>query len=98
INDYKWEHPQDTIVTWRIDDGTSAFYNYIYMTVAGFTENDTFRSNQIREGEMTREDALQIVKEENKPRCETIEWYACHIGFDCDTAIKRINTMPKLYA
>ena len=31
-------------------DGTAGFYNYVYHTVAGFTEHDTFRSNQIREG------------------------------------------------
>ncbi|MFH1127839.1 MAG: hypothetical protein V1699_00300 [Candidatus Omnitrophota bacterium] len=97
INDYGWEHPLDTKLTWRIDDATSAFYNYIYLAVAGFTENDTFRSAQIREGCMTREQALGIVREENKPRCQVIEWYASKIGFDCNKAVKIINAMPKLY-
>ncbi|MFW0053829.1 MAG: hypothetical protein AB8W32_10225 [Arsenophonus endosymbiont of Dermacentor nuttalli] len=54
INDYDWETAIDTNTTWRIGDGTAAFYNYIYYLVAGFTEHDTFRSNQIREGQMTR--------------------------------------------
>ena len=40
----------DTKSTWRIGDGTASFYNYVYTLVAGFSENDTFRSNQIREG------------------------------------------------
>ena len=48
--EYRWETAADTGTTWRIGDGTAAFYNFIYYTVAGFTENDTFRSNQIREG------------------------------------------------
>ena len=35
----------DTPTTWRIGDGTAGFYNYVYNTVAGFSEHDTFRSN-----------------------------------------------------
>jgi len=97
IKDYGWEHPSDTKATWRIDDGTSAFYNYIYMAVAGFTENDTFRSDQIREGLIDRIEALECVKEENKPRYETIEWYARQIGFDVNRAIGIINAAPKSY-
>ena len=58
INQYDWELAPDTSTTWRIGDGTAAFYNYIYYKLAGFTEHDTFRSNQIREGDITREDAL----------------------------------------
>ncbi len=48
LNDYDWERATDTNTTWRIGDGTAAIYNYIYYTMAGFTEQDTFRSNQIR--------------------------------------------------
>lgn len=29
---YNWETSPETIQTWRTDDGTSAFYNYIYYT------------------------------------------------------------------
>ncbi|MEM9601086.1 MAG: hypothetical protein AAF926_08690, partial [Pseudomonadota bacterium] len=58
INQYGWETAPDTPSTWRIGDGTQPWYNYIYYTVAGFTEFDTFRSNQIREGMITREEAL----------------------------------------
>lgn len=96
--DYDWELATDTDSTWRIGDGTAAFYNYIYYVVAGFTENDTFRSNQIREGALTRERALQLVEKENQPRWETINWYAHTIGFDWDAARKVIDAMPKLYS
>ena len=58
VNEYDWEIAPDTSTTWRIGDGTAAFYNYVYYTVAGFTEHDTFRSNQIREGQMSRERLL----------------------------------------
>ncbi|MDG1689720.1 MAG: hypothetical protein P8I02_02935, partial [Flavobacteriales bacterium] len=55
INLYNWETDPGTKSTWRIGDGTAAFYNYIYYMVSGFNENDTFRSNQIREGLLSRE-------------------------------------------
>ena len=54
IDEYDFELAPDTESTWRIGDGAAAFYNYIYHTIAGMTENDTFRSNQIRNGAMTR--------------------------------------------
>ena len=65
INKYDWETDPGTTSTWRIGDGTTAFYNYIYYVVAGFTENDTFRSNQIREGLITRKEALRKLEIEN---------------------------------
>jgi len=97
INEYKWETAIDTKTTWRIGDGTAGFYNYVYCTVAGFSEYDTFRSNQIREGMLTREEALQLVTEENRPRYESLKWYLEIIGLDFETVIKRINQIPKLY-
>jgi four helix bundle protein len=97
INEYQWETAIDTKTTWRIGDGTAGFYNYVYYTVAGFSEYDTFRSNQIREGMLTREEALKLVIEENKPRYESIKWYLEIIGLDFETVIKKVNQIPKLY-
>jgi hypothetical protein len=94
---FGWEKETDTIATWRTDDGTAAFYNYVYMTMAGFTEFDIFRSHQIREGKLTREQAFSIVKEENKPRFKSIEWYGQAIDFDMNKAIEIINSASKLY-
>lgn len=94
---YNWEKAIDTNTTWRIGDGTAAFYNYIYYTVAGFTEHDTFRSNQIREGQLTREEALKLVEDENRPRYQNIRWYLDTLGMNFNEVIKVINSIPKLY-
>ena len=97
IGEYDWEIASDTKSTWRIGDGTAPFYNYIYWTVAGFTENDTFRSNQIREGVLNRKQALDLIEEENRPRVESLKWYTEQVGFNLEEALKIINLMPKLY-
>ena len=96
LNQYDWERAPDTSTTWRIGDGTAAIYNYIYYTVAGFSEHDTFRSNQIREGDLTREEALRMVEDENQPRYPNIKWYLDAIGMDFKDVIRVINAIPRL--
>lgn len=95
---YDWEKAPDTKTTWRIGDGTAAFYNYVYYTVAGFTEHDTFRSNQIREGDLTRDQALELVMEENTPRYPNIKWYLDAVGIDFKKAIEVVNAIPRHYS
>lgn len=96
--EYDWEHAPDTQTTWRIGDGTAAFYNYAYYTIAGFSEHDTFRSNQVREGDLTREEALKLVDEENAPRYPNLKWYLDVVGVDFTKAIEAVNKAPRLYA
>ena len=96
-NEYKWEIAIDTKSTWRIGDGTASFYNYVYNTVAGFNENDTFRSNQIRENMITRDQAMGKIYEENLPRYETLRWYLEIVGLDYIEVIQTVNKIPKLY-
>ena len=97
VEKYNWELATDTKTSWRIGDGTAAFYNLIYYAVAGFTEIDTFRSNQIREGEITRDLALKLAHEENNPRYESIKWYCDIIGIDFKDALNKILSIPKLF-
>ena len=96
-SEYEWEHSPDTQTTWRIGDGTAAFYNYAYYTIAGFSEHDTFRSNQVREGDLTRDEALRLVEEENAPRYPNLKWYLDVVGVDFKHAIETINRTPRLY-
>ncbi len=96
IDNYDWETDSGTKTTWRIGDGTAAFYNYIYYMIAGFTENDTFRSNQIREGDLERAKALELSGIENKPRWDSIQWYCRTIGIDFDNTIQIINSQKTL--
>lgn len=95
--EYGWEIEKESDITWRIDDGSVAFYNYIFFTIQGFTENDTFRSNQIREGIITRKEALKLVATENAPRYEALQWYFNQLDLDGDNVLSTIDAIPKLY-
>lgn len=53
--------------------------------------------NQIREGILTRERGLEMVRVENRPRWKSIRWYCDTIRVDFEQAIRRINLIPKLY-
>ena len=98
IRDYNWETSPDTTSTWRIGDGTAAFYNYIYYVVAGFSEYDTFLSNLIRENELSREEALLKSFEYNVPRYDTLTWYANTVGISLNQSLKIIHSLPKKYS
>jgi hypothetical protein len=97
LGQYNWEVSPDTKSTWRIGDGTASFYNYIYYMMAGFTENDTFRSNQVREGMLDRATALELAERDNEPRYDSIRWYCDTIGVDASAALDAIHTAPRLY-
>ncbi|MFC1751494.1 hypothetical protein ACFL2V_22245, partial [Pseudomonadota bacterium] len=94
---YCWELPKETKTTWRTDDGTSAFYNYIYYAGQGFTENDSFRARQVREGVLKRKTALELVTEENRPRHEALRWYFDRVGLDGDEVLNVVDGMRRMY-
>ena len=97
LNQYDWELSPDTRSSWRIGDGTASFYNYIYYVMTGLTENDTFRSNQIREGLISRDEAYELALKENQPRLESIMWYCDTIGLDAKYTFQKINNAEKKY-
>jgi glutamine---fructose-6-phosphate transaminase (isomerizing) len=89
---YGWQGSSLNGNSWRIGDGTAPFYNYIYLRHSGFSENDTFRSNQIREGLIDREDAMKSIKQDNCIDADTFKWYCDTINIDAIDAIKIINS------
>ena len=82
---------------WRMGDGQTAFNNFVYYTIAGFSEYDNFRSNQIREGTLTREEALELCQQDNKTKYDTLKNFSDVIGFNLDNVLSKINCLDKLY-
>lgn len=97
LKQYDWEYSPDCATSWRIGDGTAPFYNFIYHSVVGFSENDTLRANQIREGHLTIEQAKSLIERDNHPRPESFAWYCDVLGLDAIEVAKAITRIPKLY-
>lgn len=97
IGEYGWETAPHTDNTWRIGDGYTAFINYIYRTVAGFSEFDTFRSQQVRAGILSRDEALALSERDNEPHLPTLYEFAQQIGINLEEVLTRIDAIPKLY-
>ena len=97
VKEYGWEKATDTKTTWRIGDGTASFYNYIYYSMAGFTEDDDMISNMIREGYINREEGLKRSIEFAKPRIASLLEYSQMIGLNYEETLTTINSTKKLY-
>ena len=82
---------------WRMGDGQTSFNNFIYYHMAGFSEYDNFRSNQIREGLINRKEALMLCEEDNKIKFDTLKNFSEIIGFNLDDVLTKITCLPKLY-
>lgn len=95
---YEWEADLDYGVNqWRMDDFHTAFINYVYYTVGGFSEFDDFRSNQVREGLITRDEALRLTAIDNNIRYESLMEFSNLVGFNLEHVLKEIDSIPKLY-
>ena len=88
---YGWESSTETKNTWRIGDASAPFYNYLYFYFAGFTENDVYLSNLIRDGQISRDQALIRLEEDNLPNSAGFFNYCELIGLDPVTVIKRVH-------
>ena len=65
--------------------------------IFGFSEYDNFRSNQIREGLINREQAIKLAKEDNKFKYNTLKNFSEIIGFNLDEVLSQVHCISKLY-
>jgi len=72
IQELDWKGAPDTTTTWRIDDGAYPLINYLYYKLVGFTEHDEIYSKMIRDGQITREDAIVKCDSDRRPRVPTL--------------------------
>jgi glucosamine--fructose-6-phosphate aminotransferase (isomerizing) len=89
-SEYGWEGSINHSNTWRIGDASAPFYNYIYSYFAGFTENDVYLSNLIRDNQITRESAMDLIEEYNLPDEVGFLKYCDLIGLSADSVLSQI--------
>lgn len=66
VNKLGWQGAADHTTTWRIDDSAYPLINYLYHQLVGFTEHDEMYSKMIREGQLTRDEALRRVSADHQ--------------------------------
>ena len=60
-----WEQPGECVTTWRADCELEEIKNTLFQYLYGMTHVDVFLSNLIREGKISRNDALEKQKTES---------------------------------
>jgi hypothetical protein len=65
-NELDWDYPHDLASTWRFDCKIGHLKDYMYMKTLGMTEKDDFYAKMVRQGLMTREQAIERLNSENK--------------------------------
>lgn len=64
-SELNWDYPANEPSTWRFDCKVGHLKDHMYLNTLGMTEKDDFYSKSIREGLITREDALARLIKEN---------------------------------
>jgi len=71
-NELDWKGASDTTATWRIGDSAYPLIDYLYYKLVGFTEFDEHYSKLIREGQLSRDEALRRCLSDNAPRIPSL--------------------------
>jgi hypothetical protein len=72
-NELDWDYPKEYQTTWRFDCQISHLKDYMYLKTIFLTEKNDFYSKLIREGKISRDDALKRIELENIVQFSTIE-------------------------
>ncbi len=83
-----WDCPGESDSTWRFDCKIGHMKDFMYMKTLGMTERDDFYSKMVREGQMSREEALQRLKVENRLHLEHINQLLSEVGIEYATVSK----------
>lgn len=71
-NEIDWGYPKELHSTWRFDCKISHLKDYMYLKTLGMTEKDDFYSKMVREGQLSRKQALARIEKENQLHMDKI--------------------------
>jgi hypothetical protein len=72
FNEVGWQGAADTTATWRIDDAAYPLIDYLYLRLVGFNEFAEFYSKMVREGQLSRSEALERCASDSAPRIPSL--------------------------
>ena len=85
-SELNWNSPPELKSTWRFDCRVKHLVDFMYMKTLNMTDKDDFYAKMVREGLMTREDALQRLQNENRLYFDEIQLLLDQAGIQ-DTSI-----------
>lgn len=79
-----WRIPEKMSTSWRADCKVNVIKQYLYREMLGFTKNDELLSQLIRNGAITRSEALARLEKENAINLELLSEIFTEIGIPVD--------------
>lgn len=92
-SELNWDYPHNLESTWRFDCMIGHLKDALYMKTLGLTEKDEFYSRMIREGFITREEALERLEKENRLHWDQIDILLKRAGIDDPSVIKSLENL-----
>jgi hypothetical protein len=77
-------------------DATAPFYNLVYGLALGMTEHDALRSNQIRYGLKTRQEAFELLQSDNQVNILALAVYFATTGLDEKESLAALRSLAKI--
>jgi hypothetical protein len=69
-SELNWESPSEVVSTWRFDCAVAALKDFIHFNIFGVMEKEDLFAKMVREGIITRDEALQRIELENQLQAE----------------------------
>jgi hypothetical protein len=88
-----WDSPPELKSTWRFDCRVKHLVDFMYMKTLNMTDKDDFYAKMVREGLMTREDALQRLQDENRLYFDEIQLLLDQAGIQDASLLGEIHTV-----
>lgn len=92
-----WTSPADYPSTWRFDCELAHIKDLVYLTTIGVTEKDDFYSKMVRDGLLTREQALARLEKENQVYEKATRKMAELAGVRYDDLVKTLEAYAREY-
>ena len=81
-DELNWRSPDDNSGSWRFDCRIGHLKDYLYLKLLGITEKDDFYSQLIRDGKISRDEAIKRVEQENRVNMNELEQLMKSINLD----------------
>ncbi len=81
-SELKWESPPEIVSTWRFDCDVAALKDFIHFKNFGVMPKEDLFAKMVREGLITREEALKRIESENQLQEETCRNLLSESGID----------------